>query len=58
MILIDDFLRDIEFKFTGYVHRNWGEILKKYDFFPVLNQATMYSPMRNASARTMLYTNR
>ena len=57
LILIDDFVRDIEFKFTGYVHRNWDEILKKYGFSPVLNQATVYSPVRNANARTMLYTN-
>ena len=37
LILIDDFVRDVEFKFTGYVHRNCDEILKKYDFSPMLN---------------------
>ena len=55
IILIDDFELDSTYEAQGYNHRDWISLLKNFNFKNRINLPTIYSKVRNANARTLIF---
>ena len=55
IILIDDFELDSTYEAQGYNHRDWISLLKNFKFKNRINLPTIYSKVRNANARTLIF---
>lgn len=55
LILIDDFELNSTYEAQGYNHRDWISLLKSYNFENKINIPTIYSEVRNANARTLMF---
>lgn len=55
IVLIDDFQTTAELEIYGYRHRDWKSLLQKYNFKNIKNIPTIYTKVKLANPRTLLF---
>ena len=58
IILINDFMLDNNLEISGYIHRNWIDIMKNFDFDYESSILNMQPKIEKANPRALIFKNK